>query len=188
MEEVNAAQAGETSLEDVKSVEAGAPERMDTAVKDAAAQDRVSRADQERIIARIAQAVTQAQYGERSTVRLRLYPPELGTVRVEVSSVRGSVTVRIETSTPEAQSALSANLQGLRAQLADSGVDARGVEVQYRNPALAFGQSRDEAGRGNGYWQARRETPRRSEDREDEPTPAASGATAASAGDLDILL
>jgi flagellar hook-length control protein FliK len=188
VEEVATAKAGEASLEDVKSVESAASDRSMPEVRHAEAQERVSRADQERLISRIAQAVTQAQHGERSTVRLRLYPPELGTVRVEVSSVRGSVTVRIETSTPEAQGALNANLAGLRAQLADSGVDARGIEVQYRNPALAFGHARDEAGRGNGYWQARRETPRRSNDREDEPAPAASGTAAASAGTLDILL
>lgn len=107
-----------------------------------------SEVDQQRMIDRIANAVSHASDSGRTTVRLRLYPPALGTVRIEVSSVRGAVTVRIETSTSAAHQALNANLGALRESLSSAGVDMRGVEVNYRNPSahLGLGQQRRDSG------------------------------------------
>jgi len=115
-----------------------------------------ARADQERMIARIAETITQAEQSGRSTVRLRLYPPELGTVRVEVTSVRGAITARIETSTPEAHGAINSNLTALRSQLEDSGVNVRDVQVQHRG-AAQFGLS-DRESRQGGYQAPRHRT------------------------------
>jgi flagellar hook-length control protein FliK len=105
-------------------------------------------ADQERVIARIASAISQAEQSGKTTVRMRLYPPEMGTVRIEVTSVRGAVSARIETSTPATQGVLQSNLASLRADLRDAGVDVRDMRVQYRDPSSAFGPESRSAGRG----------------------------------------
>jgi len=99
----------------------------------------VARADQERLIARISGAITQAERSGRSTVRVRLYPPELGTVRIEVSSLRGAVTARIEVSSAATQGVLQSNMAALRADLRQAGIDVRDVQVQYREQSLASG-------------------------------------------------
>lgn len=146
-----------------------------------------SQVDQQRMIDRIAGAISNAADSGRSTVRLRLYPPELGTVRIEVSSVRGVVTARIEASTPEAQQALNANLGTLRENMRSAGVDMRDVEVNYRNPSahLGLGQQRRDSG---GYEpQARRSwsESRQSQEAEDDLRLALQ---TVSAGLLDVLV
>jgi flagellar hook-length control protein FliK len=114
----------------------------------ARAQD-VTGADQDRLIARIAGAIAQAESSGRSTVRMRLYPPELGTIKIEVSSVRGAVTVRIEASTPSTQGVLQSNLASLHSDLRQAGVDVRNVEVQFRDTSAAFGAEDRSGGRAS---------------------------------------
>ncbi len=167
----------------------GSHNAAESKAADAPAPQSAPRVDQERLISRIAQAATQAQHGERSTVRVRLYPPELGTVRVEVTSVRGNVSVRIETSTPEAQGAINSNLAALRTQLADSGVQARDVTVNYRSPSLGLGVSHDQAGRGGSQYQPRRQEERRRESEPaDEAAPAMTAASGNVSGTLDLMV
>jgi hypothetical protein len=120
-----------------------------------------TRAEQERMINRIANTIAQSENSGRTTVRLRLYPPELGTLRVEVASRNGEVTARIETSTDGARQVLNANLSGLRDTLRSAGVNMRDMEVSYRDTSSQMGlsQGRDESrhgepGRGRGTFQS----------------------------------
>jgi flagellar hook-length control protein FliK len=127
------------------------PVQADAAGKAAEARPRAAETlspDQERLIARIAGAISQAERAGRTTVRIRLYPPEMGTVKIEVTSHRGAVTARIEVSTPATHGVLQSNLAALRADLRQAGVDIRDVQVQYRDPAAAFGPQDRSAGRG----------------------------------------
>lgn len=115
---------------------------------------RIAGANQERMIARIAGAMSQASASGRTTVRLRLYPPELGTVRIQVSSVRGVVSARMETSTAEARQVLSANLSALRETIRGTGVNLRDMEVSHRNPSAQLNLTGE---RGGGTWQFRQQ-------------------------------
>jgi len=143
-------ETGEKVLRAVEAATGGAAGETEAAEAAQAVEDSAVRADQQRMIDRIARAISRAGDSGRTTVRLRLYPPELGTVRIEVSSLRGTVSARIETSTPEAGRALGANLGALRESIRSAGVDLRGVEVNHRNPSAHMGlehQRRD----GGGY-------------------------------------
>jgi len=143
-------ETGEKVLRAVEAATGGGAGETEAAEAAQAVEDSAVRADQQRMIDRIARAISRAGDSGRTTVRLRLYPPELGTVRIEVSSLRGSVSARIETSTAEAGRALGANLGALRESIRSAGVDLRGVEVNHRNPSAHMGlqhQRRD----GGGY-------------------------------------
>ncbi len=145
-----------------------------------------ARADQQRMIDRIAAAVSTAGESGRTTMRLRLYPPELGTVRIEVSSLRGSVTARIETSNAQGREVLGANLHALRESIRSSGVDLRDVELNYRNTSAHSGpdhqhrQSTAGEGHGRDEWDRRR--PARQAPEASQPPEMVS------AGLLDVLM
>ena len=146
-------------------------------------------ADQDRLIARISNAIAQAETAGRTTVRMRLYPPELGTVRIEVSSSRGVVTARIEASTPAAQAVLQSNIAALKAELRDAGVELRQVSVEYRDSAASFAASGRQHGREQnpdaGHSRRRFAAPP-VEMRSLEPVGA--GAPAGMAGVLDVFV
>lgn len=142
-------------------------------------------ANQERFIARIASAVSEAERSGRSVVRLRLYPPDLGTVRIEVSSVRGSVSARIETSTQTTQGMLQSNLATLRADLREAGVDMRDMRVEFRDPSLAFG-AEDRSARRGGQDEARQ--PRRQNAERETDAVEATGALTQEAGAVGLNL
>jgi len=80
-----------------------------------------------------------AQYAVRSvrlmvqdgqkTLTVRLIPPSLGELHLEVSSVHDSLYVRLMSSNPVVRDALESQLNSLRDTLARSGVDAASVTV-----------------------------------------------------------
>ncbi len=145
-----------------------------------------SGADQERVIARISAAIRQNAAGERTTIRLRLYPPQLGTVRIRIQSVRGVLTARIETSTPAAERILGSNVASLRSDIRSTGVDLRSVEVSYRNPAAQFGFDHREPGR-DSYSDGRSPAKDRNETVQNaEPQPES--LVAATPGALNLFL
>jgi flagellar hook-length control protein FliK len=143
------------SVQQVQSESGTKPSTTHTAKSEPAAG-----ANQERLIARIASAVTEAESSGRSVVRLRLYPPELGTVRIEVSSVRGIVSARIEASTQTTQGMLQSNLNTLRADLREAGVDVRDMRVEFRDPSLAFGAQDRSTHRGGHEEERQSRRPR----------------------------
>lgn len=95
----------------------------------------ISDADQSRFVDRVARAVQAT--GERGgTLRLRLSPPELGSMTLEIKVQGGSVTARIEADTPAARFLLLENLPILRERLAEQGmrVDQFDVDLNDRQP------------------------------------------------------
>lgn len=178
--EVDAAPDGALeTVEGLAGMTANAPERAQ------AGRELPAGANQERIISRISAAVSQASSGGRTTVRLRLYPPEMGTVRVEVSSFRGEVTARILTSTAAARTLLDTNLAGLAEQIREAGVDLRGVEVNYRDAWTQAGGRQH--GARSEYSQRRSSGDARRDDSA-EAGPADRREQPAAAGVLDVLL
>jgi flagellar hook-length control protein FliK len=82
-----------------------------------------------RLVQRVAKAFQAA--GERGgQVRLRLSPPELGALRVEISIERGALTARIEAETPQARAMLLDNLPALRERLAEQEIRVAQFDIE----------------------------------------------------------
>ena len=62
-------------------------------------------------------------------MRLRLSPPELGSVRLEVSVKNGVLTAHAQTETTQARDALVDNLPALRARLAEQNIQVDQFDV-----------------------------------------------------------
>ncbi|MGI8980767.1 MAG: flagellar hook-length control protein FliK [Pirellulaceae bacterium] len=77
--------------------------------------------DSARFLSRVAKAFLSAQQRD-GEVRLRLSPPELGSLRLQISVQDGVMVARMETETEAARSSLVNNLPALRERLAEQGV------------------------------------------------------------------
>ncbi|MGE0606128.1 MAG: flagellar hook-length control protein FliK [Pirellulales bacterium] len=102
------------------------------------------------LVQRVARAVQTAS-DDGGLMRLRLSPPELGALRMEVSLRDGVLHARIEAETPQAQAALLENLPALRERLAEQDVRLGRFDVDLPNrqpgdrPAQQFQQDRQPA-------------------------------------------
>ncbi|MBT6493901.1 MAG: flagellar hook-length control protein FliK [Planctomycetaceae bacterium] len=63
-------------------------------------------------------------------LRVRLYPPHLGAMQIEVTSNNGTLSVRMEVQSVAAQSALSDNMSALREALVQQGNSLDRIDVQ----------------------------------------------------------
>ncbi len=84
--------------------------------------------DRVRFVQRVARAF-EALGQHRGTLRLRLHPPELGSLRLEVSVERGVMTARLEAETHAARNLLLDNLPALRERLAQQDVRVHQFQV-----------------------------------------------------------
>ncbi len=88
----------------------------------------LTQVDQSRLIQRVARAIHAApQRG--GLIRLRLRPPELGSLHVEVHLQKGVMSARLEAETQMARAALLDNLPQLRQRLSEQGVRIEHFEV-----------------------------------------------------------
>ncbi|HEX6984806.1 MAG TPA: flagellar hook-length control protein FliK [Planctomycetaceae bacterium] len=79
-------------------------------------------------------------------IRIRLTPPELGTLRVEVSRQEGGVAARFEVTTAAAQSTLAEHLSSLRESLGRAGLPVERIEIRLAEPRPDDGRSDDRHG------------------------------------------
>jgi flagellar hook-length control protein FliK len=79
---------------------------------------KLSPADASRFVNRVSKAFEAAQHQD-GIVRIRLSPPELGAMRIELSVQNGSLSARLETETSAARTVLLDNLPALRERLAE---------------------------------------------------------------------
>jgi flagellar hook-length control protein FliK len=95
----------------------------------------VSEAETARLLGRVARAFTAAQQGD-GEIRLRLSPPELGALRLQIQVNDGALVARMETETSAARTALIDNLPVLRERLAEQGVriERFDVDLMQRQP------------------------------------------------------
>jgi len=91
--------------------------------------------DTARLLARVARAFTAAQQQD-GEIHLRLSPPELGSLRLQVQVHDGAVVARVETENSAAKTALLDNLPALRERLAEQGlrIDRFDVDLMQRQP------------------------------------------------------
>ncbi len=86
-----------------------------------------------RIVDRVRRAFLAAQR-RGAPLRIRLHPPELGSMKLELHVQRGVVKARMETDTAAAQSILSDHVSALKDRLAESGLKVDTFEVTWRQP------------------------------------------------------
>jgi flagellar hook-length control protein FliK len=120
-----------------------------------------------RVLHRVARAFAAAQNGD-GEVRLRLSPPELGAVRLEVRVQSGAMVARLETETSAARTIIMENLPALRERLAEQGmrIDRFDVDLMQRNA----GGPADHSGQGQANEQTRLPRTDAPEPRRPQPT------------------
>ena len=80
--------------------------------------------------------IVRSNIGQRhSSLVLRLDPPELGNIRIDMRMHDQTLTLRIEAQTPAGQEALQGRLADLRSALEQHGIQLRQVDVELRDPA-----------------------------------------------------
>ncbi len=147
--------------------------------------------DRVRLVQRVARAFEYAvEHG--SPLRLRLSPPELGAVRVEIVVQGGKLRARLAAETVEAQNALLENAEALRERLADHNLQLEQFDVDLgeQSPQGRPEQSADER------WQEaapRQHEPgsgreRRRPARTEEVLPAATKGSAAGPNRLNVVI
>lgn len=95
---------------------------------------RLTEAERARFVQRVTRAVqTAADTG--SPIRLRLSPPELGSMRLEIHVADGQMSARIETETQQARTALLDNLPALRDRLEQQDIKITRFDVNLFNGA-----------------------------------------------------
>ncbi len=111
--------------------------------------DGVSEVDRVRFVQRVARAFRAADE-DGGQVRLRLNPPELGALKLEITMKAGVMTAKLETETPAAKSMLLDNLPALRERLAEQNIKVEkfDVDVMDRQPGGMPDASPDNTGRG----------------------------------------
>lgn len=122
-------------------------------------------ADSTRLLQRVARAFAAA--AERGgEVTLRLSPPELGSVRLEVQVQDGVLVARLETETADARAAILENLPALRERLADQGVRVErfDVDLMNRQPGGTPNRSFDNQREAPRVWQPPAQTQRPEEE------------------------
>ena len=92
----------------------------------------LSQGDRVRLVQRVARAVQTAT--ERGgELKLRLSPPELGSLRLQVRLAEGVLSARIETDNPTAKQVLIDNLPALRDRLAEQNIRVEKFDVDLSN-------------------------------------------------------
>jgi flagellar hook-length control protein FliK len=84
--------------------------------------------DQNRFLDRVARAFKAAE-GRQGVVKLRLHPPELGSLRIELRMQNGALTARLEAETAVTQSLLLEHAHALRDRLSEQGVRVERFDV-----------------------------------------------------------
>jgi flagellar hook-length control protein FliK len=123
----------------------------------------LSQADRVRFVQRVEQAF-QDLSGPGGSIRLRLSPPELGSLRIDISVAKGILTARVEAETPAARNVLLDNLPALRERLAqhDIKVQRFDVDLMDRSGSGASNQSsyyQDSSSRNTGQPPVRTAVP-----------------------------
>lgn len=118
-----------------------------------------------RLVQRVARAFDVARRRGESTIRLRLSPPQLGSLRLEVQMDRGALTARLEVETIAARDALVDNAAALRQRLSEQGIRVEQFDVDLMD------RSSSGSADARGQQSAR-------QNRDEPPSPSTAGAAA----------
>jgi flagellar hook-length control protein FliK len=101
--------------------------------------------DPARFVSRVARAV-QTAHERGGPLQLRLSPPELGTMRLELAVHEGALSAKIETDNATARQVLLDNLPALRDRLAEQNVRIERFDVDVRRDGTGDGSGRPNPG------------------------------------------
>lgn len=90
--------------------------------------DQEHEVDRVRLVQRVAKALQTAQ-DRGAPLRLRLTPPELGVLRIELIVRDGALSAKLEAETPAAKTAILENLSALRERLTAQGIKIERFDV-----------------------------------------------------------
>ncbi len=110
----------------------------------------LTEAQQERLVDRVRRAFLAARQ-RGGPLRIRLHPPELGSLKLELQVQRGGVRASLETDTAAAKSVLVEHLAALKERLAESGLRIDTFDVRWRDPA----EARQDSGQNGTFGQNR---------------------------------
>lgn len=155
-------------------------------------EDKLGTSQRLQLIQRVAKAFQRVQVGE-GPVRLRLTPPELGTLRIELRMRDGALSAKLEAETSAARSALLDNLPQLKSRLAehDIHVEQFDVELLDQQGEQTPQQQGDHADNSREPWQT---SPRRaaggprSNSSETTSQPAPRTSSGIGSGQLDVVV
>jgi len=119
--------------------------------------------NQAQLLDHVTQAI-QVSHQNGHEVRIRLSPPELGSLQIDVSVKNGALSARLETQNSAAQQVLSDNLPQLREALAQQGMTVDRIDVFMAGPQSGEGRP-DLADRSFGQNQPQRD-PSNSQDQQ----------------------
>ncbi len=144
------------------TVSAARGPRSNATAPEANQADGVSRA---RFVQRVARAF-QANGDKDGTIRMRLSPPELGSLRAEITVRQGVMNARLETETEAARQLVLENLPALQERLAEQGIKVQQFQVDVGDQQTGDmpGQMENRAnpdGSGASEGDARRQSSRR---------------------------
>lgn len=105
---------------------------LEAAAAERKSNDPLNGVDRTRFVQRVARAFQRAGETE-GEIRLRLSPPELGAVKLEVSLRDGAMIARMETETTTARNLLMDNLPQLKERLAEQNIRIETFEVEVRD-------------------------------------------------------
>ncbi len=122
-----------------------------------AAQDAAQGVDSTRFVQRVANAFASLSQRGGDSVRLKLYPPELGSLRMEITVKNGELSARVEAETSAAKSVLLDNLPQLRDRLAEQGIKVERFDVGVSDqPEGGMSERPDDSG-DRSFQQSRRD-------------------------------
>jgi flagellar hook-length control protein FliK len=168
---------------------AGASDTPTTAgTADAEAAEQGRQVDRVRFAQRVSRAFE--ALGDRGgSLRLRLSPPELGNLRLEVTVQQGVMTARLETETPAARNLLLESLPGLRDRLAQQDIRVERFDVELMDRRSGGGAEQFAGQSDSGRQSPERSTTRRGSS--DTSTAAAASRPSSVSGDnhhLNIVI
>ncbi len=104
----------------------------------------------DRFSARIVRGLSAMVNQRGGVMNMRLDPPDLGALRVQMTIARGVVTAEFQATTQQAQALLERGLTGLRAALESQGLTVERLTVQLASPASPQA-TREEAPNQHGH-------------------------------------
>ncbi len=111
-----------------------------------------SEVDRVRFVQRVARAF-QAADEDGGQIKLRLSPPELGSMKIEITMHGGTMTAHVETETSAARNMLLDNLPALRQRLADQNIKIEKFDIDLRDQSGGGDPS------GSGFADPRNQMP-----------------------------
>ncbi|NOY42865.1 MAG: hypothetical protein GXP26_13655 [Planctomycetes bacterium] len=152
--------------------------------------DVVSTVDRARFVQRVSGAIRSAN-DQDGLIQLKLSPPELGSLRIEISVKQGILTAKLETETAAARAVLLDNLPALRERLAEQEIRIEKFDVDVRNESKQQENASTEDRNSNNSRsdKANSRTPNQSEEQSNTPTPTNLGqASSDLSGGLDVMV